>query len=45
MSLLVSSDPMMEGSGLKRALETVYAPVTVVHMMTEKAYTGAVRGI
>ena len=34
----------MEGSGLRGALETVYAPVTVGHMMTGKAYTRAARG-
>ena len=34
----------MEGSGLRRALETVYVPLTVGHMMTRKAYARAVRG-
>ena len=34
----------MEGSGLRWALETVYAPVTVGHMMTGKAYTRVARG-
>ena len=34
----------MEGSGLRRALETVYVPLTVGHMMTGKAYARAVRG-
>ena len=35
---------LMEGSGLRGALEPVYAPVTVGHMMTGKAYTLALRG-
>ena len=35
---------LMEGSGLRRALETVFVPLTVGHMMTGKAYTRAVRG-
>ena len=34
----------MEGSDLRRALETVYVPLTVGHMMTGKAYTRAVNG-
>ena len=33
----------MEASGFRGALETVYAPVTVGHMMTGKSYTRAVR--
>jgi hypothetical protein len=34
----------MEGSGLRSALEIVYAPVTVGHMFTGKAYSRAIRG-
>jgi len=34
----------MEGTGLKSALETVHAHVTVGHMFTGKAYSRAVRG-
>ena len=33
---------LLEGSGLRGALETVYAPVTAGHMITRKAYTRAV---
>ena len=44
MSFLGSIGSLMEGSGLRRALETVYDPLTVGHMMTGKAYTRAVRG-
>ena len=44
MSFLRSIGSLMEGSGLRRALETVYVPLTVSRMMTEKAYTRAVRG-
>ena len=34
----------MEGSGLRETLETVYAPKTVTHMLSGKAYSRAVRG-
>ena len=44
MNFLGSIDPLMEGSGLRTALETVYAPVTVGHMFTGKAYSRAIRG-
>ena len=44
MSFLESIGSLIEGSGLRRALETVYVPLTVGHMMTGKAYTQAVRG-
>ena len=44
MSFLGSIGSLMEGSGLRRALETVYVPLTVGHIMTGKAYTRAVRG-
>ena len=33
----------MEGSGFRGALKTVYAPVTVGHVVTGKVYTRAVR--
>ena len=44
MSFLGSIGTLMEGSGLRKALETVYAPVTVGHMFTGKAYSRAIRG-
>ena len=44
MSFLGSIGNLMEGSSLKNALETVYAPVTVGHMFTGKAYSYALRG-
>ena len=44
MSFLGSIGSLMEGSGLRRALKTVYVPLTISHMMTGKAYTQAVRG-
>ena len=34
----------MEGSGLCAALENVYAPVTVGHMFSGKAFALAIRG-
>ena len=44
MSFLGSIGSLMEGSRLRRPLETVYVPLTVGNMMTGKAYTRAVRG-
>ena len=44
MSFLGSIGSLMEGSGIRRALETVYVPLTFGHMMTGKAYSRAVRG-
>ena len=44
MSFLGSIGLLMGGSGLRSALETVYAPVTVGHMFTGKAYPRAIRG-
>ena len=44
MSFLGSIGSLMERSGLRRALETVYVPLTVGHMMTGEAYTRAVHG-
>ena len=44
MSFLGSIGLLMGGSGLRSALETVYAPVTVGHMFTGKAYSRAIRG-
>ena len=37
-SFLGSIEKVMEGSGLRSVLETVYSPVTVSHMFTGKAY-------
>ena len=42
-SFLGSIGKVMEGSGLRSVLETVYSPVTVGHMFTGKAYSHAVR--
>ena len=39
MSFLGYIGSLMEGSGLRRALETVYVQLTVGHMMTGKAHT------
>ena len=44
ISFLGSIGKVMEGSGLRSALETIYSPVTVGHMFTGKAYSRAVRG-
>ena len=44
MSFLGSKGFLMEGSGLRKALETVYAPNTVTHMLSGKAYSRAIRG-
>ena len=44
MSFAGSIGKVMEGSGLRSALETIYSPVTVGHMFTGKAYSRAVRG-
>lgn len=44
MSFLGSIGTLMDGSGLRKALETVYAPVTVSHMFTGKAYSRSIRG-
>eukprot|EP00794_Sanderia_malayensis_P002756 gene2756-3186_t len=44
MSFLGSIGNLMEGSGLRSALEPVYAPVTVGHVFTGKAYSRAVGG-
>ena len=43
MSFLGSTRSLMEGSGPRRALETVHVPLTIGHMMTGKTYTRAVR--
>ena len=39
MSFLGSIGTLMEGSGMGTALESLYAPVTVGHMITGKAYS------
>ena len=44
MSFLGSVGNLMGGSGLNKALETVYAPVAVGHMFTGKAFSRSVRG-
>ena len=44
MSFLGSIGTLMEGSGTRTALKSLYAPVTVGHMMTGKAYSRAIRG-
>ena len=44
ISFLRSIGSFMEKGSLKGALETVYAPVTVGHMMTGNVYTRAVIG-
>ena len=44
MSFLGSIGCLMEGSGLREGLETVYAPLTVGHMFTGKAYARSIRG-
>ena len=44
MSFLGSIGNLMEGSDISAALETVYAPVTVGHMLSGKAYARAIRG-
>ena len=42
-SFLASIGYLMEGSGFRGALETVYALITVGNMMTGKVYTRAAR--
>jgi len=44
MSLLGCIGYVMSGSGLEQLLEVVYAPNTVVHMLSGKALSRAVRG-
>ena len=44
MSFLGSIGTLMEGSGMRTALKSLYAPVTVGHMMTGKAYSRAIWG-
>jgi hypothetical protein len=44
MSFLGAIGTLMEGSGLRAALETVYAPVTVNHMFSGKAIARSLRG-
>ena len=43
MSFLRSIGTLMEGSGMRTALESLYVPVTVGHMMTGKASSRAIR--
>ncbi len=44
MSFLGSIGYLMAGSGLQEALELVFAPNAVIHMLSGKAYDRAVRG-
>lgn len=44
MSFLGSIGHLMTGSGLQEALDQVYAPNTVVHMLSGKAISRAIRG-
>ena len=44
MSFMGSIGSMMKGSGLEEALETVYGPNAVTHMMSGKAVSRALRG-
>ena len=44
MSFMGSIGSMMKGSGLEEALETVYGPNAVAHMMSGKAVSRALRG-
>ena len=44
MRFLGHMGSLIEGSGLRSALETVYAPVSVGHMFSAKAYSCAIRG-
>ena len=44
MSFMGSIGSMMKGSGLEEALETVYGPNAVAHMISGKAISRALRG-
>ena len=44
MSFLGSTGSLMEDSGLRAALESVYAQLTVGHMFSGKAYACALPG-
>ena len=44
MSFMGSISSMMKGSGLEEALETVYGPNAVAHIITGKAVSRALRG-
>ena len=44
MSFLGSYGSVIEHSGLKDGLESIYAPVTVEHMLTGRAISRALRG-
>lgn len=44
MSFLGSMGHLMSGTGLEYLLGNIYAPTTVGHMLTGKAYARAVRG-
>ena len=44
MSFIGSIGSVMKGSGLEEALETVYGPNSVTHMISGKAISRALRG-
>ena len=44
MSFMGSIGSMMKGSGLEEALETVHGPNAVIHMISGKAVSRALRG-
>jgi hypothetical protein len=44
MSFMGSIGSMTKGSGLQEALETVYGPNAVIHMMSGKAFSRALHG-
>ena len=44
MGFLTSIGSLMEGSGPRKALETVYAPVSLAYMSSVKAYSRVIRG-
>ena len=44
MSFLCSIGYLMHDSGLKETLETIYAPNAVIHMLSGKVVSRAVRG-
>ena len=44
MSFIGSIGTMMKGSGLEEALGSVYSTNTVIHMLSGKAFSMALRG-
>jgi hypothetical protein len=45
MSFLGSIGNIMNNTGLSELLESVYAPAAVVHMLSGKAISRAIRGL